>query len=583
MDITTKKYLEIIKLNNQLKKSDTGTPVQINILGNITINKIKDILELPLRNSNLSPEINIGNYDNFLQDSSNVNNGSIIIVFQEVVNFFPNIESESLSWDEDKITSIINDLKNQLVLAFNNLSKSKLVIFNRFTAKTFTSNSLNIEPLDKIAAGLNTFLDETSRTMKNIRVVDIDKVITKIGINESIDLTAYSMYKDLYRPKFFIEYVNLIQHLIYSVSGKVKKALILDCDNTLWKGVLGEDGIDGIEMSPETKHGLIFNHVQQTVLSLAKKGILICLCSKNNPEDVNELIKNHSDFIIPDEVITLKKVNWQDKASNIGEIASELNIGTDSFVFIDDSDFEVNLVREKLPEVETFQVPKNLYDYSAMMKNVANYFYRNEVTKEDLNKSQDYKNQAKRSEGKTSFSNIEDYIKSLEIKVDIHVNEISHLQRMEQMAQKTNQFNFTTIRHTENEISAFINSPHSTTYSISVQDKFGDSGITGLIITKTDDSRKTATLVTFLMSCRVIGRNIEYAFLQQALEDLREKGIETLHLEYIPTKKNILVKDFYETLGLKAKEKENGEKSYKLNIKKFSNKDVSYIEVKKHE
>ena len=212
-----------------------------------------------------------------------------------------------------------------------------------------------------------------------------------------------------------------------------------------------------------------------------------------------------------------------------------------------------------------------------------NYFYRNEVTTEDLNKAQDYKNQAKRSEGKTSFSNIEDYIKSLEIKIDIHINETSHLQRMEQMAQKTNQFNFTTIRHTESEISAFINSKKSTTYSINVQDKFGDSGITGLIITEIEEDQKIAKLITFLMSCRVIGRNIEYAFLQRAIEDLKKQGIQTLILEYIPTKKNILVKDFYETLGLKAEEKENGTKLYKLKINDFTNKDVSYIEVNAHE
>ena len=185
---------------------------------------------------------------------------------------------------------------------------------------------------------------------------------------------------------------------------------------------------------------------------MARKGILICLCSKNNEGDVDEVIENHPDFKDKKEFITIKKVNWQDKASNIKAISDELNIGEDSLVFIDDSDFEVNLVKEKLPSVLTFQVPKNISDYPSLMNKISNYFYREEVTEEDIKKADEYKKQAIRNKEKSTFSNIEDFIKSLNIKIKIHKNDSSFAARMGQMAQKTNQFNFTTIRHTESEI-----------------------------------------------------------------------------------------------------------------------------------
>ena len=183
-----------------------------------------------------------------------------------------------------------------------------------------------------------------------------------------------------------------------------------------------------------------------------------------------------------------------------------------------------------------------------MIDKVSNYFYRNKITESDINKVKEYKLQAKRNQKKSEFTNIDDYIKSLEIEITIYKNSESHLARLEQMAQKTNQFNFTTIRHSESDIKSFFSDKNHGVYCIGVKDKFGDSGVTGMIITE-NISNTTCVIKTFLMSCRVIGRNIEYAFLKYVLEDVVKKGVSEIKASYIRTNKNQQIESFYGDLG----------------------------------
>ena len=545
MEIAGKTYLEIIKENKKLGSQMEGEKLDITFLSNLTFNKIKDVLEYPLRKNCINASVKFGNYDNIIQDSLNQENTDIVIIHQDLLNFSNQFNGHQIFGDKTIIDNLKKEICNQIDIVLSNLKDTKLVIFNSYTNLCSSSNFIKNNHIDDLSYELNKYLIEKSKSILNLRICNIEKIISYLGVNNSIDLKTFYAFKDLYKTSWLIEYAQRVQHLIYPTLGKLKKAIIMDCDNTLWKGILGEDGFDYIEMSSETKSGEIFKNVQKSLIQLSKMGVLVCLCSKNNLDDVKEVFERHPDITLQHEHITLMKVNWQDKASNIQEIANELNIGVDSFIFVDDSDFEVNLVKERHPIVDVFQVPKNLSEYPLLMNKISNYFYRDNITESDLKKSQEYKKQAVRAEHKAMYSNIDDFISSLEIEVKINKNDIKQLARMEQMAQKTNQFNFTTIRHSANEIKSFIESKDNDVYCINVKDKFGDSGLTGMIITSEAED-KTLEILTFLMSCRVIGRNIEHAFLHDIIDEHRKLGFKKVISTYNPSRKNQQIENFFE-------------------------------------
>ncbi len=274
------------------------------------------------------------------------------------------------------------------------------------------------------------------------------------------------------------EYVETIVPIILSQNGKSKKVLVVDCDNTLWKGILGEDGFDNIEMSSKTKYGKIFMEVQQLLKTYSNEGILIALCSKNNLNDVENVLMNHKDMILTEDYIVSKEINWNNKLENIKKISDVLNLNLDSFVFIDDSDFEINLVKTYLPQVKAIKVPENLNDYIQLMKNVKNLFYQNKFSNEDIKRTEKYKQRAKRIEYESQFSNVDEYLESLKQKIVINIDDHDCINRLSQITQKTNQFNLTTKRLTVSEIRNFMESSQYKVFSLSHSDQFGDSGIT---------------------------------------------------------------------------------------------------------
>jgi len=303
------------------------------------------------------------------------------------------------------------------------------------------------------------------------------------------------------------------------------------------------------------------------------------LCSKNNSADVDEVIKSHPDMQLRVEHITINKSNWSDKVTNLKEIAQELNIGLDSLVFVDDSSFEVNLIREQLPEVKVLQVPERLYEYPKMLRENHSLFYNLSFTAEDKKKIKMYKQQVKRVAVKKEFSDIENYLASLELKMTIFENDESIIPRMSQMSQKTNQFNLTTNRYTEGDIKSFIENDDSKIIAFSVSDKFGDSGVTGLCIINFHNETQSVEIDSLLMSCRIIGRNIEYAFIDYIIKIIKEKKINVIKAKYIKTQKNEQVNEFYDKCSFTLTESSDSVKNYTLDISNYEPKQLNYIEV----
>ena len=330
-------------------------------------------------------------------------------------------------------------------------------------------------------------------------------------------------------------------------------------------------------MSAHSKIGSIFHEVQNMAVWLSKHGVLVGLCSKNNPGDVAEVLEKHPDMALKNDNIVVSEVNWNDKASNLRVIAEELNIGIDSLVFVDDSDFEINLIREQLPQVVCMQVPAAIFDYPKQLAEIINTYFYFSDSKADLDKTNQYKQQAQRNQSKRQFGDIESYLKSLEMEVTFHVNDACEVERVAQLTQKTNQLNLCTNRYTDAQIESIKDSTKQSYISLSVKDKFGDSGLTGVAIVSYSDGK--GMIDDFLMSCRVMGRNIEFAFMDYIIEFLKNKGCEEVTAQYIPTMKNKPVSDFYDKVGLPVEEEIDGTKKYQMSISDYKLKNINYIKV----
>ena len=573
------KFSEIINQNKELENKLQSSPFRITILSNIIVHQIKEILEYSLREKGINADVQFGNYDNIVQDSHIYNQSNAVIVFWELCNVIEGLQYKIGVIDKNELDDILEMTKSEIDLVLKQFEKTSLVLINRFTSLPFSNYNIRKNNMEELAELLNSYLEEKSSP--NLKLVDIDKIIASVSVDNSVDLRFFYSSKALYSIDFFKAYSLFVKPFFMSANGNAKKALIFDCDNTLWNGILGEDGFNNIEMSTSTNKGRIFAEIQSIALELNNQGILIGICSKNNPKDVDEVIEFHPDMLLRKEYIAVNKSNWSDKVTNLQNIAQELNIGLDSLVFIDDSSFEVNMIREKLPAVTALQVPGKLHEYPKMLREKKSLFYNLSSTIEDKTKIKMYKQQTKREASKKDFNDIEDYLSALELKLIIYEDDETIIPRMSQMSQKTNQFNLTTKRYTEADIKNFIDAPDYDVYAFSAIDKFGDNGITGLSIIAVKNKNKIAEaeIDTFLMSCRVIGRNIEYRFIYEILNSIHARGINKVRATYVPSEKNSQVESFYKNVGFYEKKGNKEHNEYVLDLLNYNPKKIDYIKV----
>lgn len=370
--------------------------------------------------------------------------------------------------------------------------------------------------------------------------------------------------------KYSLKGQNLIQQQIerflVAQSGNRKKCLILDLDNTLWGGIVGEDGINGISLS-EFKEGARYKDFQKRIKDIKDTGIILAIISKNNQSDAIEVINNHPSMILRMNDFVTAKINWKNKAENIKELSRELNIGIDSMVFIDDNPVERENIKNYFGDIIVPHFPQDTSELESFITDIYfDNFFTLKVLNEDKEKTNMYRANIKREATKFKSVSLDDFYKSLNTKIYIKIADKDDISRAFQLNQKTNQFNVTTKRYTEKDIEKFINSPNYDVYIAAVEDKFGDNGNSILIIIDKQENSK-AKIDTFLLSCRVMGRNIEYS-IQQFIEDkLLREGYKLIEAEYIPTSKNKPVENLFEQLGYSLLNiDENGVKQYIFRI-----------------
>ncbi len=572
------KYSDILSRNTELGKTMQEPFYDIAVLSNIITSQLNEILEYTLRKENISARVTSGGYDNILQDAKRFNGSDLIIVFWEAANLIDGLQYKADTMSEEEVSTLLVKVKKEIDFLCLQLKGSSLVVLNRFSTLVFNNHNLKHNTFDKIVKELNEALERA--IPHNVVLIDIEKVLARISIAQSVDFRYYYSSKALYTISFYKEYVGYIKPIVMSVRGKGKKALIFDCDNTLWRGIVGEDGINGIEMSGTTNGGVVFEEVQSIALALSKTGTVLGLCSRNNPQDVDEVLQKHPGMKLRDRDITIKKVNWEDKASNLKAIAGELNIGMESLVFVDDSDFEVNLIKQQVPEVNVLQVPAKLHEYPQMVRDQSRRFFTLTESKEDAERGRMYKQQQQREADKGKFGTVEEYLASLGMTLQISTNDRSQTPRIAQLTQKTNQFNLTTQRYTEADIEHFITDGKHRVFTFAVSDTFGDYGTTGVCIVDLDVGKKKAVIDSLLMSCRIIGRNIELAFADFMMRILLNAGIDEAAASFVRTPKNNQVADFYDRLGFDVVNRTDSETLYRINVANYKSSNIQYIEVR---
>ncbi len=383
--------------------------------------------------------------------------------------------------------------------------------------------------------------------------LDLDEVLQQVGRADFFDRRFWYSARFPFASGGALELCRRLVAIGMALVTPKAKVLVLDADNTLWGGVIGEDGFDGIQLGPDYP-GNVYVDFQRRILDFQQRGLILAMCSKNNAADVDQVLQDHPHQLLRDGHFAARRVNWLPKAENLASLAAELNLGLDSFIFVDDSDHECAAVRHALPQVEVIQVPSRPTEVATCLDQVARLEVLS-LTREDLSKTEMYAQERRRRElmegTAAGGAGAGDYLSRLGMKMSVRIDALAHVPRLAQLTQKTNQFNLTTRRYDEQQMQAFLVDANWIVADFSLADVFGDSGIVGLALVQLPSAR-TARIDNFLMSCRVIGRAAEGAFLHTLLRCLAARDVEEVLAEYLPTAKNDLVKNFLPEHGFEA-------------------------------
>ena len=476
-----------------------------------------------------------------------------VIVFQSskklLSGFYESPGDEKKSWAESQvgyIETIINKISinincNIIYFNFQEINDS---VFGNFANKTDSSFLFQLRLL-------NVGLMRMAAKKRNLNICDLSAIQNTYGsvsiVNEKIYMTSDCALDLDILPVV----AKSITDIILSYSGKFKKCLILDLDNTMWGGIIGDDGMEGIQIG-DLGIGKAFSKFQAWIKQLKERGIILVVCSKNTEHIAKEPFEKHPDMKLRLNDFALFVANWDNKPDNIRYIQSILNIGFDSMVFLDDNPFEREMVKKEIPEITVPDLPEDIADYLPFLYQ-QNLFETTSFTEEDTKRNDQYREEAERIKGQHQFTNESDFLKSLQMTADIKPIDKFTLPRAAQLTQRSNQFNLRTVRYTEEKLTEILQDKNKFTLTISLSDKFGDYGLISLLVLQKVNNADLF-IDTWIMSCRVLKRNVEELVLNEVVEIANQNKCNRILGEFIPTSKNELVKDHYKKLGFSENE-----------------------------
>lgn len=558
--LTDLKYNEIVRV---IESPDTAVEdfisLKVAFLRNVTINAIANYIKFFSLQRGIKTDIFMGDFDTVFQDVIDPSSAlyafdpDIIILsvkkeplFEKFINDFVGMSQKDIGDEVERVLSYF-----VAVLSAIRKNSDVVILVNNFENLAFQSlGILDYQSRDKqvnIVRQINNELLDLCGRFNGVYIVDIDLLQSVVGYTNFIDTRYWNIGKSPYSLEasklIAFEYVKFI----CALNGKSKKCLVVDCDNTLWGGIIGEEGIDRIQLG-SSYPGSAYVEFQRAILNLYRRGIILAVCSKNNMQDVLDVLEDHPDMVLRKEHFMSMKINWDNKVQNLKEIAAELNIGLDSIVFMDDNPVEIDMISRLIPEVSTILLSGEPSDFRDII-NLSGYFdvltfstedhFRNEMYRADINR--------KKAASMNMFESIEDYYRYLEMEVTIRQADTFSVPRISQLTQRTNQFNLTARRYSEREIREFMDSPDAVVHYLRLKDRFGDSGIVGVVILKYIGEE--CLIDTFLLSCRVIGRGLEKEMLKNSIESAVFRKCSVLVGEYVQNTKNRQVEFFYQNNG----------------------------------
>lgn len=567
-----------------------GTPVtflkkRIAVLGGSTTHDIIRMLELFLLNYGIEPEFYESEYAQYWQDAM-FDNEELVQFHPDLIyihttgrniTFFPDME-DSLQGIEDKLEAQMNHFRAMWEKLENTYHCPVIQNNFEFPFYRILGNRDSYDPHGKTAfiQRLNMEFARYAAQQEHFYIYDIQYESAAFGLDRWTDPSYWHMYKYAMSMQAIPDFAFHLSHIIKAVFGKNKKAFVLDLDNTLWGGIVGDDGPENLEIGQETSMGQVYQEFQGYLKEHKKIGVLLNVDSKNEEENALAGLKHPEGILKPEDFIVIK-ANWLPKSQNLTEIASELNIGRDALVFVDDNPAEREIIRQHVPETAVPEMTDgdqvNPDQFIRILDKNA-YFEVVTLSEDDKHRNEMYKANAMRKEQEESFGNYSDFLKSLEMEAVIRGFEPVYYSRIAQLTNKSNQFNLTTKRMTQAEVEQMAQDPGYITLYGKLKDKFGDNGVVSLVIGKKNGD--TLELILWLMSCRVLKRDMEQAMLDTLVWQSRESGIRKLHGYYYKTAKNAMVKDFYGAMGFQKLSEKDGDSEWEYVIpEKYENKNLA--------
>ena len=543
-----------------------GAPAyRVGFLRNVTVEGIEPYLRYHMLMAGIRPTLVFGGYGTMRHDLASrdaplvKNRPDILVTAFMLEELDPRYGLPG--WDTQHCRKELSDIFDTLAASdIPTIALHTFIVpFRQETGSLAATRDISSEVMK-----LNDFVrDFVRQRSPRFCLMDWDRLAHRIGEAETMDYRYWYLSKAPFKRSFLDALARELMKIVRAINGHSKKCLVLDCDNTLWGGVIGEDGIDGIHLDGHDYPGRAYYDFQKTVLQLAERGVLVALCSKNNEQDALDVLDQHPWSLLKRTHLSALRINWEAKTTNLIELAKELNLGLDAFVFVDDNPRELELVKQLLPQVITLQVPKRLYEYPGLLLQHG-LFDTLTTSDEDKGRTHLYQTEAQRKAERNQYQSLESYLISLNLKVSIHAATEGEVPRIAQLTQKTNQFNLTTRRYSDHDIASFRSSDDACIYTLSASDRFGSLGLVGVFIAQREQN--TAIVDSLLMSCRALGRSLEFTF---ALDCMRRVvanwGIEGWIAEYIPTVKNEQVATFWSALGFTLIEEEaDGHRRYRL-------------------
>ena len=557
----------LAKRAGKLESKGNLKPLKVAMLSNATTKLLMPcLIATGLRYGFLIEEVH-AEYEQVIQQaidpSADLHEADVILVALD----YRGIPQLSADFADDESAAVrdalayVGDIREALkrngkaILVFQTVPHTPHALFGNADAQIAGSR---LRRIDAFNAGLAKACSEWKDLL-----LDAATLAANVGLDTWHDAVQWHNAKMPFSQACAPLYADHALRLIAASKGKVKKCLVLDLDNTLWGGVIGDDGLEGIVLGQGSAGGEAFLAIQQMALALRARGIILAVCSKNTEEIARGPFKSHREMLLREDHIAVFIANWTDKATNIEAIASALNIGLDSLVFLDDNPVERQQVREALPMVAVPEVPNDAALYPLYIS-AAGYFESISFSAEDKSRAEQYQANAMRALEASSFRNLDEFHASLNMEIEFAPFDAVGRGRIAQLIGRSNQFNLTTKRYVEADVEAFEKNPEAVTMQIRLKDKYGDNGMISVIVAL---KKKDHLLIdTWLMSCRVLNRRVEEAVLDELVARAREHGAKKLVGHYIPTDRNGLVKEHYKKLGFTLAQEKNAAQEWHLDI-----------------